>query len=278
MMDKPPQLKSLDQKSESKENLYNNFQKRIKRLALLGVTFGGMFLATQKAEAQEMKPGAIDAESMLYKMTEKESKEIKGLTKEVDSLTHVLQSELKGKVPVTTLDEFRDGQKISSHKSYIYKNVQVGAEGDWDLDYKGDTLKSSNNSMMYEGKEYEGGIWVNVQDRPVKEYAVNDPLSKESFSFGSSTGGTFSADHYTNASGKEYGGEMTSFDYGNKWKEKDAIEVEHVTEKTPENKFQQNFSEVEFAAEKDAGKKLEFVLKKLKDDITVAITLIRTEK
>lgn len=270
-MDKPPQIKSIDEKVESKETLYNNFKKRVKRLTLLGVTFGGAFLAVQESKAQEMKPGTVDSSAVFYKMKNEESKKVMELSKEVDSLTRVLQTELKSKVPMTSIDEFIDEQKVSSNNSYIYENIQVGAEGSWNVDYKGDTITNYNDVATYEGKKFEGGVWVFLADHPINKMGRQDDKTKEAISFEGTGGDNFQVDYYTNKSGSENGGAKTLFDYGEKkWRlGDDAMQV--WTQKDTEDVLHPN-------AVTDSGKTLEYTLKKLKDGITVAITSIREQK
>ncbi len=270
-MDKPPQIKSLDENIESKEALYSKFKKGIKRLALLGVTFGGAFLSAQQTEAQEMKPGTVDSISMFYKMNDIESKKVIELSKEVDSLTRVLQTELKSKVPMTSIDEFINDKKVSSNNSYIYKNIQVGAEGSWDLSNTDDTLTNYNDVATYQGKKFEGGVWVFLADHPLNKMGRQNDKTKEATYFEGKGGDSFLVDYYTNKSGLENGGAKTLFDYGEKrWKLGDDV-IQVNTQKDTEDVLH-------FNAETDSGKTLEYTLKKLKDGITVAITFIREEK
>jgi hypothetical protein len=278
-MDQIPQIKKPEVGKESKEGALKNLSKRIKKLALLGVVFGGSFLMAQKAEAQDMKPGTVSENSMFYKMTEQESQKVLGLSKELDSLTRVLQSELKGKVPVTEITEYvknDQGTKTTAvYKSYIYKNIQVGAEGSWILGQTGDgevgqqdTVKYYNDVTKISGKDYAGGVWVHVNDKPLNSFGENSK-TKESITFESTDKDAFELGHYTNKTGKENGGAMASFQYGDMWKEKNAIAVDYAKDTDEVSTFNSTT---------DAGKNLEVVLKKLKDNITVAISSVRESK
>lgn len=261
-----PNFNKVETNKESKEGSFENLQKQLKRLALLGVVFGGSFLA--EAQAQEMKPGTISKENSMYKMTEQENKEIIDLSIEVDSLTRVLQNELKEKVPVTTIDEFINDEKVASRKSYIYQNIQVGAEGSWQTDYKGDTLKNSNDVTKYEDKEYGGGVWVHVSDKTLDEMGENS-LTRESLTFGGHGKDVFDVLNYTNKTGKETGGKMTFFEYGEHLIENNAILVDNAND----------IDEISSPnATKDSGKNLKTALQKLKDTLSTKITSLRGSK
>ena len=248
-----PSVAGNEKKSE--KTLLENLSKSLKRLKMLGIVVGTMFMAGELHAQSTMQEGTISADSMIYKMNPEQAGKITKLTHEVDSMMHVLKQELQKNGSVSNGQESINDRLVSSVNIVEGKNVEVGAPGSFVVDYKGDTVTMGDN-------------WMFVADT-INAKSGDVVLQKETYYFDKGKHGT-TLEHYTNKTNQKYGGEQTSFTYGGLLREDNGIMVEHFIEGSPENKHERvlNFDQ---GSAQNGFTQLEETLTKLESKLAGAI-------